>query len=36
VYTPKLEPKPGELVVLIEVPRGFLDDLPQEDQQAIN
>jgi len=36
LYTPHMEPKPGELVVLIEVPRGFLDDLPQEDQQAIN
>lgn len=36
MYTPKMEPKPGELVVLIEVPRGFSDDLPQEDQQAIN
>jgi len=31
-----MEPKPGELVVLIEVPKGLLDDLPLEDQQAIN
>jgi len=31
-----MEPKPGELVVLVELPRGFLDDLPLEDQQAIN
>jgi len=30
-----MEPKPGELVVLAEVPSGFLDDLPLEDQQAI-
>jgi hypothetical protein len=29
-------PKPGEMVVLIEVPRGMLDDLPPEDQKAIN
>ena len=35
VYTPRMEPKPGELVVLAEVPSGFLDDLPLEDQQAI-
>jgi hypothetical protein len=31
-----MEPKPGELVVLVELPQGFLDDLPLEDQQAIN
>ncbi len=30
------KPKPGEMVVLIEVPRGMLDDLPPEDQKAIN
>ena len=29
-------PEPGEMVVLIEVPRGMLDDLPPEDQKAIN
>ena len=31
-----MEPKPGELVVLVELPQGFLDDLPLEDQHAIN
>ena len=30
-----MKPKPGELVVLIEIPRGMLIDLPPEDQQAI-
>ena len=30
-----MEPKPGELVVLTEVPPGMLDDFPLEDQQAI-
>jgi hypothetical protein len=30
-----MKPKPGELVVLIEIPPGMLDDLPHEDQQAI-
>jgi hypothetical protein len=30
-----MKPKPGELVVLIEIPRGMLDDLPPEDQEAI-
>jgi hypothetical protein len=35
VYTPHMEPKPGEWVVLTEVPPGMLDDLPLEDQQAI-
>lgn len=30
-----MKPKPGEMVILIEVPRGMLDDLPPEDQQAI-
>ena len=28
-----MEPKPGELVVLTEVPPGMLDDLPLEDRQ---
>jgi hypothetical protein len=28
--------KPGQMVVLVEVPPGLLDDLPVEDQQAIN
>ena len=36
MYTPLMELKPGEIVVLIEVPGNFLDDLPQEDQRAIN
>ena len=31
-----IKPKPGDTVVLIEVPPGLLDDLPIEDQQAIN
>jgi len=31
-----VKPKPGDTVVLIEVPPGMLDDLPPEDQQAIN
>lgn len=35
VYTSHMKPKPGELVVLIEIPRGMLDDLPPEDQEAI-
>jgi len=30
-----MEPKPGEWVVLTEVPPGMLDGLPVEDQQAI-
>jgi hypothetical protein len=30
-----MEPKPGEWVVLTEVPPRMLDDLPLEDQQAI-
>jgi hypothetical protein len=30
------KPKPGDMVVLTEVPPGFLDDLPIEDQQAIS
>jgi hypothetical protein len=30
-----MKPKPGELVILTEIPRGTLDDLPPEDQQAI-
>ena len=29
------KPKPGETVVLTQVPPGMLDDLPAEDQQAI-
>ena len=30
------KPKPGDTVVLFEVPAGLLDDLPPEDQRAIN
>ncbi len=29
------KPKPGDKVVLITLPPGFLDDLPPEDQRAI-
>jgi hypothetical protein len=29
-------PKPGERVVLTEIPPGLLDDLPEEDQLAIS
>lgn len=31
-----MKPKPGDRVALTKVPPGFLDDLPEEDQQAIN
>jgi hypothetical protein len=30
------KPKPGDKVVLIGLPPGFLDDLPMEDQAAIS
>jgi hypothetical protein len=30
------KPKPGDAVVLTEVPPGLLDDLPRADQQAIS
>jgi hypothetical protein len=30
------KPEPGEMVLLKELPPGFLDDLPREDQDAIN
>jgi len=30
------KPKPGDTVVLTEVPRGLLDDLPQADKQAVS
>ena len=30
-----VKPKPGDMVLLTEVPPGMLDDLPSEDQQAI-
>jgi hypothetical protein len=29
-------PKPGEKVILKELPPGFIDDLPDEDQRAIS
>ncbi len=31
-----MKPKPGDTVMLTEVPPGMLDDLPADDQQAIN
>ena len=31
----KGKPKPGDIVVLSEIPPGLLDDLPVEDQTAI-
>jgi hypothetical protein len=34
--TRKRKPKPGERVILTELPPGFLDDLPAEDQLAIS
>jgi hypothetical protein len=33
--TGDVKPKPGHRIILIELPPGFLHDLPQEDQQAI-
>jgi len=30
------KPKPGDTVVLTEVPPGMLDNLPAEDQQAVS
>ena len=30
-----MKPNPGDMVVLTAIPQGFLDDLPEEDQQAI-
>jgi hypothetical protein len=35
VMTSKQTPKPGDTVVLIEIPPGLLDGLPTEDQEAI-
>jgi hypothetical protein len=32
----KKRPKPGEKVILKELPPGFVDDLPEEDQRAIS
>src|SRR5260370_28074608 len=31
-----MKPKPGDTVMLTEVTQGMLDDLPTDDQQAIN
>jgi hypothetical protein len=31
-----MQPKPGDSVVVTALPAGFLDDLPNEDQQAIS
>ena len=30
------QPKPGEMAVLTELPPGFLNDLPTEDERAIS
>jgi len=30
------KPKPGDTVVLTEIPHGLVDDLPQADQQAVS
>lgn len=30
-----MKPNPGDMVVLTAIPQGFLDDLPEEDQQTI-
>ena len=35
MYTSRMKPNPEEMVVLTAIPQGFLDDLPEEDQQAI-
>lgn len=35
MYTSRMKPNPGEMFVLTAIPQGFLDDLPEEDQQAI-
>ena len=35
VYTAHMKPNPGDMVVLTAIPQGFLDDLPEEDQQSI-
>ncbi len=34
--SPQNKPKPGDPVVLTEVPPGLLDGLPMEDQRAIS
>ena len=35
VYTSHMKPNPGEIVILTAIPRGMLDDLPEDDQRAI-
>jgi hypothetical protein len=35
MYTARMRPNPGEIVILTAIPRGMLDDLPEEDQRAI-
>ena len=35
MYAPRMKPRPGEMLVLSRIPRGTLDDLPPEGQQAI-
>ena len=35
MYTSRMKPNPGQMVVLTAIPRGMLDDLPEEDKQAI-
>lgn len=32
---PANKPKPGEMVLLVGLPSGFLDDLPEEEQRAL-
>lgn len=35
VYTSRMKPSPADTVVLTAIPQGFVDDLPEEAQQAI-
>jgi len=34
--SPTGKPEPGDMVILVDLPPGFLDDLPTEDQAAIS
>ena len=34
--TSQKRPRPGDLVILTAIPRGLLDNLPKEDQEAIS
>jgi hypothetical protein len=36
IYKRQKRPRPGETVILTEVPPGLLDDLPGEDRKAIS